>query len=99
MEYQFKEGDIVVSLPGFNPTDNKEKEIPPGGYGWKEEEINKLKSIDKPYATGLYNCWTCGPIKGIKNIALRLADPDEIEAYNKGITSIKNIEPKQYLIY
>jgi len=89
-----KEKDIVVCLPGFNNSDEDEEILLKGGTGYEEGLVCQIKY----FTDNNRIIWTVEDDRGIWTQAVRLATDIEIQAFEKGITNIKNIiyEPEYY---
>jgi len=96
---KYKEGDIIVCLPGFDTSDRTPGVS--GGAGWKEGKMYKLRRMEGEEIDG------CGIIVwpdtggcGIYSQACRPATSEEIEWYKKGNRNIEEM-PKilAYEIY
>lgn len=90
--------DIVVCLPGFNNSDEDKENLLKGGTGYNEGCIVRIKTVDEIMRNETSPIiWTvCS--RGIWGQAVRPATAYEIQAFEKGITNIKDIkyEPEYY---
>lgn len=86
-----QKNNIVVCLPGFNNSDVDRKPLFKGGTGYEEGRIVRIKTVDEIMRNETSPIiWTfCG--RGIWGQAVRLATTYEIQAFEKGITNIKDI--------
>ena len=85
----FKEGDIVVHMPGFN--NGLMSDTLYGGAGYTEGTIDEIKELFEHSKGNVI--WFKQQISyGVFEKALRLANQLEIEAYYQGIYNIKEIK-------